>query len=87
MKVLADGNVEMFDPDANPARDCVSEQYCEVLSVRARDGKLMISPTTWCPDPAEYSYRITGMKLATDSVKEPCTGDRPQYFDGAGLTP
>ena len=83
MKVLPDGSVEMYDPDANPKAECTSQQYCEQLRLTARDGKLIISATTYCGSSAEYSYKITGDKLVTDRVKDRCSQDRPQLFDGA----
>jgi hypothetical protein len=83
MKVLRDGSVEMYDPDADVAVDCVSQMYCEGWALTARNGKLTIGETTFCTDPGNYSYEISSNRLATKRVEDACSQDRPQLFAGA----
>jgi hypothetical protein len=83
MKVLPDGSVEMYDPDADLAVDCVTQTYCEGWALTARDGKLTIGDTTACTESGEYSYEVTGTRLATKRVGDACSQDRPQLFGRA----
>jgi hypothetical protein len=82
MKILADGNVEMYTPSANPAKPCVEQEYCYTWSVKADDrGRLEISDTPDCSSSAEYSYRVKGEKLTTERVKDDCDGERPYVYN------
>ena len=81
MKVAGDGTVEMYDPGVTTAKGCLA--HCDTLQLTASDGKLMIRDTLECTTSAVYSYRIEMDKLATKRVKDDCTLDRRQLFDGS----
>ena len=83
MKVSGDGNMEMYDPNANSTNDCISQEFCEALTLTARNGKLTVGEMAACTGSAEYAYRIAGRRLKTEAVREGCKSDRPQLFDGA----
>jgi hypothetical protein len=82
MKVDRDGNVEIYEAGTDPASECLTEEYCWAMVIRARDGKLIIGDTPACEDQATYSYKITADKLITELVKDDCADQRPPLFDG-----
>jgi hypothetical protein len=83
IKISADGTLAIYYPDANVAKDCSSDPYCEPGQIKGRGARLTIGSTTMCSGgDAQYSFKIVGDKLRTKSIKEDCVGDRPALFDG-----
>jgi hypothetical protein len=83
MRILADGTVEMYLPDANPKEPCIEQMYCSTWSVKADEpGRLQISATPDCTKPAGYAYRVKGAKLTTKLVRDDCSGERPRVYNG-----
>jgi hypothetical protein len=83
MKLLADGTVEMYDPDANTKKECITQPYCSAWGLTARDGKLTVGTTVFCKDTGEYSFKVTRNRLTTKRVKDACAQDRPEFFAAA----
>jgi len=83
MRVRADGSVDMYVPDNNPAHDCLTEFECQSFEVQSSGGKLTVGTTAACTGgTADYAYKITGNKLTTTLVNEDCASDRRGFFDG-----
>ncbi|HWT25159.1 MAG TPA: hypothetical protein VN213_16775 [Solirubrobacteraceae bacterium] len=83
MKVLPDGSVEMYEPGANPRKECITQPYCSPWALTVRDAKLTVGATVYCEGSGVYAFKVTRNSLVTKRVKDACSQDRPQFFDGA----
>ena len=83
IKISPDGTLGIYYPGSKSANDCLSDAYCEPGEIKGGGARLTIGSTTMCSGgEAQYSFRIVGDHLTTNSVKEDCVGDRPVLFDG-----
>jgi hypothetical protein len=78
---LHDNTVEVWlGDDADPDKDCVTQELCEQHDVNAHGKILTIGETTLCTEPGDYSFEAIGNKLKTRKVKDDCDA-RPVIFD------
>jgi hypothetical protein len=84
---LHDTTLELWHgEDADPTRDCLTQEWCDVFEIEAHGQTLTISETAICAMTGDYSFEVSGDTLTTTKVADECQAGRAVIFDGKTWT-
>jgi hypothetical protein len=80
---IADGVARVYaGPDADPARDCLTQEWCFEITLEGRGRVLTVGETSLCPGTGRYAFTVRRDRLRTRKVEDDCVTGRPVLFDG-----
>ena len=80
---IGDGIAQVYEgPEADPARDCLTQEWCFEVTLEGSGRILSVGETPICPGTGRYSFTVKGDTLTTRKIADECQSGRPVLFDG-----
>ena len=80
---IGDGIANVYlGPKADPGRDCLTQEFCEQVTLEGSGRVLTVGETTICVGTGRYAFTVKGDTLTTRKVKDNCDAGRTVLFDG-----